>query len=172
MLWIWIPIHLECKDCLITSHFIWWQTYLFQLLHRLSYSSDSSSLCTKVTTSFASVLPLTFFFNFRSCFCILTQDKSICRSWYLISLRWYQSLASHSPKIASRWYTQRSRRGLSQLLHTCWASLCQLWGRRWGPALQFWPFLTVVVSVGIIYLTLISWLTAGLHCFPSCLLTS
>lgn len=68
------------------------------------------------------------------CLCVLTILKSICRSLSLTSLRLYQSLASHSPKIASRWCTPRSRRGLSQPSHMCWASWYLPWVRRWALA--------------------------------------
>lgn len=79
------------------------------------------------------------------CLCVLTILKSICRSLSLTSLRLYQSLASHSPKIASRWCTPRSRRGLSQPSHMCWASWYLLWVRRWA--------LDVVVILVFIWLS-------------------
>ena len=66
------------------------------------------------------------------CLYVLTILKFICRSLSLTSLRLYQSLASHSRKIASRWCTPRSRRGLSRPSHMCWDSWYLLWVRRWA----------------------------------------
>lgn len=82
---------------------------------------------------FIFVLSLTFLAVFYMLLWF-NHHEIICRSLSLTSLRSYQSLASHLPKIASRWCTPRTRRGLSQPSHMCWASWYLLWVRRWACA--------------------------------------